>query len=581
MTKERRKYFKQKAKELAAKMTTDEMIGIICFESAPVERLGIHAYNWWNEASHGVARNGAATVFPCPTALAATGDEELLFKIGEAVADEARAKYNMYAERGEYDIYKGLTFWCPNVNIFRDPRWGRGQETFGEDPELTARLAVAYIKGLQGDGDFLKVSACAKHFAVHSGPEKDRHEFNAVVSEEDLRNTYLPAFKACVDAGVTGVMGAYNRLYGEACCASDVLSKILFDEWGFDGYFMSDSCALNNIHECHKCTKDAAETAAAALKHGISLDCSHIYRDHMKEALDRGLVTEEEIRRAAEKTLEIRAMLGEFEEERPFKDVSWDVLCCPEHRALNLEAACSSLVLLENKNAVPLNKDTYKRIAVVGPNADSRAVLTGNYNGHPTEYITVLEGIRREFPKAQIRYSPGCKLFAEDRNCVYGFGDMISEAVEEAKRADLTVLCLGLDAGYEGEENLIYNEVTASGDRLTVGLPNTQKRLLREVLAVTGNVIVITFCGGCIDIGDVARDKCLAHIHAWYPGELGGEAIAKCLAGEHPFTGRTPVTFYREDAPLPDFADYSMAHRGKNADPDTVLYPFGYGLITE
>ena len=581
MTNERKQYFKDKAKKLAAEMTVGEMIGIICFESAPVERLGIHRYNWWNEASHGVARNGAATVFPCPTALAATRDEDLLFKIGEAVADEARAKYNMYADRGEYDIYKGLTFWCPNVNIYRDPRWGRGQETFGEDPELTSRLAVAYIKGLQGDGDFLKVSACAKHFAVHSGPESLRHEFDAVASEEDFRETYLPAFKACVEAGVTGVMGAYNRVYGQPCCASDVLSKILFEEWGFDGYFMSDSCALDNIHGSHAYTKDAAETAAAALKHGISLDCSHIYRDHMKEALDRGLVTEDEIRRAAEKTLEIRAALGEFEEERPYSDIGYDVLCCPEHRALNLEAACSSLVLLENKNAIPLNKNTYKRIAVIGPNADSRAVLTGNYNGFPTEYITALEGIKREFPDALVRYSPGSKLFAEDSNCVYGFGDMIFEAVEEAKRADLTVVCLGLDAGYEGEENLIYNEVTASGDRLTVGLPNTQKRLLREVLAVSDNVIIITFCGGCIDIGDEARAKCLAHIHAWYPGELGGEAIAKCLAGAHPFTGRTPVTFYREGADLPDFTDYSMARRGRNADPETVLYPFGYGLITE
>ncbi|MBQ7715186.1 MAG: glycoside hydrolase family 3 C-terminal domain-containing protein, partial [Clostridia bacterium] len=255
-----------------------------------------------------------------------------------------------------------------------------------------------------------------------------------------------------------------------------------------------------------------------------------------------------------------------------------DVLCCPEHRALNLEAACSSLVLLENKGALPLNKCAYKRIAVVGPNADSRAALTGNYNGFPTEYITVLEGIKKEFPNAAVRYSPGSKLIIEDSNRVFGFGDMISEGAEEARRADLTILCLGLDAEHEGEESFMNNEVIQGGDRLTIGLPDTQKRLLREVLEVTDNVIIVTFCGGCIDVGDEARKKCLAHVHAWYPGELGGEAIAKCLSGRHPFTGRTPVTFYREEADLPDFTDYSMSRRGRCADPETILYPFGYGL---
>ena len=575
-----KKRFKKIAADLAAQMTTDELIGLIGYESRAVERLGVNRYCWWCEASHGVARSGVATVFPCPTSLAASFDPSLLREIGDAVATEARAKYNVYASHGEYDIYKGLTFWCPNVNIYRDPRWGRGQETFGEDPCLTSTLAVEYIKGLQGDGEFYKTSACAKHFAVHSGPESLRHEFDAKVSEKDLNETYLPAFKAAVNAGVTGVMGAYNRILGEPSCASDKLSSILFEKWGFDGYFMSDNYALDNIHDGHKYTNDAAETAALAIKHGLSLDCSFVYQDHLKEALERGLVTEDEIRRAAEKTLEIRASLGEFEKIRPYSDIDWDEVDSPKMRGLNLRAAEEGLVLLENKNAIPLNINKFKRIAVIGPNADSRAALVGNYNGRPTEYITVLDGVRRVFKDSVVRYAEGAQMITEDPMTIFGYGDMISEGVEEARRADLTIICLGLDAEHEGEESSMNNEVIAGGDRTSVGLPDTQKRLLREVLSVSDNVIVITFCGGCIDLGNEARQRLKAHIHAWYPGALGGLAIAHALAGLCDLSGRTPVTFYREDATLPDFTDYSMAHRARFADPASVLYPFGYGLST-
>jgi len=569
--------FKKIAAELAGKMTDEELCGAVCYESEETAALGIHRYNWWNEASHGVARSGIATVFPCPTALASTFDPELMERIGEAVATEARAKYNEYAARGEYDIYKGLTFWCPNVNIYRDPRWGRGQETFGEDPCLTSALAARYIKGLQGDGEFLKVSACAKHFAVHSGPESLRHEFDAVVSEKDLHETYLPAFKACVEAGVSGVMGAYNRTDGEPCCASDKLSKILFEDWGFDGYFMSDNYALDDIHGAHGCTKDAAETAALALRHGLSLDCAFVYRDHLKEAIERGLVTREEVERAAAKTLEIRASLGEFEDERPFSDVAWDEVDSPAMRRLNIEAAERCLVLLENKR-LPVDKKKIKRIAVVGPVADSRAALVGNYCGRPTEYITVLDGIKRTFPGVVVRFAEGCQMIKEEANSIFGYGDMISEGVAEARRADLTVLCLGLDAELEGEESQVENEVIAGGDRKSLGLPDTQKRLLREVLAVSDNVVIVTFCGGCIDVGDDARAKAAAHIHAWYPGAAGGLAVARAIAGESEISGRLPVTFFREEAHLPDFCDYSMAQRTRSSPPASVLYPFGYGL---
>lgn len=572
--------FKKKAAELAAKMTDDELIGVICYESAAAPSVGIHRYNWWNEASHGVARSGVATVFPCPTALAATFDPELLYRVGQAVSTEARAKYNVYAAHGEYDIYKGLTFWCPNVNIYRDPRWGRGQETFGEDPCLTSALAVSYIKGLQGDGEFRRASACAKHFAVHSGPESLRHGFDAKVSEKDLRETYLPAFKAAVAAGVDGIMGAYNRTNGEPCCASKKLSSILFDEWGFDGYFMSDNYALDDVHGEHGYTKDAAETAAAALNAGLVLDCAFVYKNFTKETMERGLVSRETVERAAAKTLEIRARLGEFEEERPYSDIDRDEVDSEEMRRLNLEAAKESLVLLEchNKYAILENKDTIKRIAVIGPNADSRDVLVGNYNGRPTEYSTVYGAMKEVFPDAAVKFAEGCLHITEDANSIFGCGDMISEGVEEARRADLTVVCLGLDATLEGEESQMENEVISGGDRKTIGLPATQKRLLHEVLGVCKNVVVVTFCGGSIDIGDEAREKALAHIHAWYPGARGGEAIARAIAGEYALTGKLPVTFYKEGAPLPDFTDYSMARRTRFSDPGSVLYPFGYGL---
>ncbi len=573
------KNFKETARRLASQMTDDELIGIVTFESAAVPRLGIDDYNWWNEASHGVARSGIATVFPCPTALAATFDPELLGKIGRAVSTEARARYNVYAKRGDHHIYKGLTFWCPNVNIYRDPRWGRGQETFGEDPCLTSSLAVEYIKGIQGDGEYRRASACAKHFAVHSGPESLRHCFDAVVSEKDLRETYLPAFKASVAAGVDGIMGAYNRTDGEPCCISKKLSSILFDEWGFDGYFMSDSYALADVHGGHGVTEGPVETAAAAINNGIVLDCAIFFRDCLKEARERGLVTRETLERAAAKTLEIRARLGEFEDERPYSGVSWDEIGSDEMKKLDLEAAEKCIVLLENnKNTIPVNKNKVGRIAVLGPFADSHDALVGNYMGMPYGCVTVLEGIKKVFPDALVRFAPACRPIIEDPDYVYGFGDMIGDGVEEARRADLTIVCLGLDATLEGEESAMENEAISGGDRKLLGLPSTQKRLLHEVLGATDNFIVVTFCGGSIDIGDEAREKGVSHLHVWYPGAFGGLAVAHAIAGECEITGRLPVTFYREDADLPEFTDYSMAHRTRFSDPDAVLYPFGYGL---
>ena len=391
MTKEQAK---RQAKELVAKMTAEEKVSQLLYNSPAIERLGIPDYNWWNEASHGVARSGMATVFPHAIALAATFDPALLGQIGDAVSTEARAKYNNSVLHNDRDIYKGLTYWTPNINIFRDPRWGRGQETFGEDPYLTAVMGMEYIGGLQGDGEFLKSAACSKHYAVHSGPENLRHTFNAEVSEHDLWETYLPAFEWTVKAGVAGVMGAYNRTNGEPCCShSRLIHEILREQWGFDGYFVSDCGAITDICEYHHYTDTMAEAAALALKGGCNLNCGGAYT-HLMEAYELDLITEDDITAAAEKVFEIRYLLGEFEDNRPYADVPFDKLDCAEHRMLNLQAAEECMVLLKNDGYLPLDVHTDKKIAVIGPNAMSVVALEGNYNGMASEYITVtLSGI--------------------------------------------------------------------------------------------------------------------------------------------------------------------------------------------
>ncbi|MBO4770361.1 MAG: glycoside hydrolase family 3 C-terminal domain-containing protein, partial [Clostridia bacterium] len=446
---------KERARELVGKMTVDEKISQLLYTSEAVERLGIHEYNWWNEAAHGVARAGNATVFPQAIGLAASFDPELIGEIGRAVADEARAKYNKSVELGDRGIYKGLTFWAPNINIFRDGRWGRGQETFGEDPFLTAALAVSYIKGLQGDGDFIKAAACAKHFAVHSGPEKLRHGFNALADRKEMWETYLPAFEKCVEAGVAGVMGAYNRTNGQPCCANDYLmTEVLFGKWGFEGYFVSDCGAVADIYSGHHYTASLEEAAALALKKGCCLNCGKAYSS-LTDAYEHDLVDEEDITAAAEKLFAVRFMLGEFEEKRPFADIPYSVVGCEKHRELNLEAARRSLVLLKNRDGFLPVGGRYKRIAVIGPNSDSVSVLEGNYNGTSSEYLTVSEGMRRVFDGAKITVERGSPL-------VGGRGDwspdLIGPALAAASESDLTVLCLGLDPNIEGEEMAVNQE---------------------------------------------------------------------------------------------------------------------------
>lgn len=569
---------RKKARELVEQMTVEEKASQLLYNSPAIERLGIHEYNWWNEASHGVARSGMATVFPHAIGLAATFDPKLIGKVGEAVSTEARAKYNSSQKYGDYDIYKGLTYWTPNINIFRDPRWGRGQETFGEDPYLTSAMGVNYIKGIQGDGEFLKAAACAKHFAVHSGPEPLRHCFNAEVNDHDLWETYLPAFEYAVNADVAGVMGAYNRMNGYPCCASEELIRdILYGKWGFDGYFTSDCGAIQDILSYHHYTDNIFDACAISLKAGCQLNCGNAYA-HLMEAYERDLITEEDITEAAVRVYTTRVLLGEFEEERPYSDIPFDKLDCEEFRQLNLKAAEECAVLLKNDGFLPLSPEAKKKIAVIGPNSMSHIALEGNYNGMASEYITPADGMRRIFGSENVRVAKGCNIWVDNRNDCLGFTNMISEGIAYAENADVTVLCLGLDCTIEGEETGMKNEYFDNGDKVALKLPKTQMELANKVCEVCKDVVIVLMGGGALDLGDELLSKVHAVIDMWYPGAVGGLALAELIAGKYSPNGRLPITFYGEHNVLPDFTDYNMTGRTYRYMTEKPLYPFGYGL---
>ena len=569
---------RRKAESIVSQMTAEEKMSQLLYESPAVERLGVREYNWWNEACHGVARAGVATVFPQSIGMAATFDPALVKEVGEAVAAEGRAKYNASVSQGDRGIFKGLTYWAPNINIFRDPRWGRGQETCGEDPFLTSCIANAYIAGLQGDGEFLKAAACAKHFAAHSGPEAKRHGFNAEVSAKDLAETYLPAFRKAVEAGVAGVMGAYNRTNGEPCCASPKLMEILRGQWGFRGYFVSDCGAITDIYKGHHYTESLTEAAACALHAGCDLNCGDAYRA-LTEAYEEDLVTDEEITAAAVRLYTIRALLGEFEETRPYAGIPLKEVCSPAHKALSLRAAEETLVLLENKNGfLPLDKTKKQTVAVIGPNAMNILALEGNYHGHADEYVTVADGVRRVFPNAEVRVADGSRICQQENQRWDGFYELASEGAALAAEADVTVLCLGLDRTVEGEDLGYSNAYTVSGDRRTMGLPACQQELAGRVCDACENVVVVVMCGSCMDLGEKVRAHAKAVLHAWYPGALGGLAVAKALAGEAVPSGRLPITFYGVHNTLPAMEAYSMGGRTYRFMEEKPLYPFGYGL---
>ena len=565
----------EKAKELVGRMTLEEKASQLKYNAPAIERLGIPEYNWWNEVLHGVARAGTATVFPQAIGLAAIFDEDFQEKIAGVIGLEARAKYNGQSRHGDRDIYKGLTVWSPNINIFRDPRWGRGHETYGEDPYLTGRLGVRFIQGLQGKGKYLQVAACSKHFAVHSGPEALRHEFDAKACPKDLNETYFPAFKTTVQEGeVESVMGAYNRVNGEPACGSKTLLKdTLRGEWGFRGHVVSDCWAINDFHVNHKVTATAPESAALALKNGCDLNCGHTYL-HILEALQEGLVTEEEITTACERLFTTRLMLGLFADDCEYDRIPVTDTDTDEHAALALEAAEKSMVLLENDGTLPLDPAKIKTVAVIGPNADSIPALEGNYNGTSSRYVTFLAGLRRYCENHGIRvlYSLGCHLFKDRTSGLAQADDRLAEAAMYAEAADVTIACVGLDAGLEGEEGDTGNEYF-SGDKTDLQIPESQRKLLGVLEKSARKLITVIAAGSSLNV-----PQGNAKVFAWYPGQAGGTALANLLFGEKNFSGHLPLTFYQDVKDLPPFEDYSMENRTYRYFTGKPLYPFGHGL---
>jgi len=568
----------ERVKDLVGRLTLAEKVDLMIHSTGGVPRLNIPGYNYWGEALHGVARNGRATVFPQAIGLAATWDRELVREVATAISDEARAKYHEALRRNGYtDQYQGLTFWSPNVNIFRDPRWGRGQETWGEDPFFTGEMAAEYVKGMQGDDPkYLKTAACAKHYAVHSGPEKDRHIFNAVVTRRELYDTYLPAFKKLVvDAKVESVMGAYNRVYGEPACASELLlDEILRGEWGFEGHVVSDCGALEDFHKYHNVTNDAVESAVLALQRGCDLGCEQncTVFSEIPEAIQRGLISEADVDRSLERTLGTRFKLGMFDplEDVPFTSISAEVVACQAHRELAYRAATGSVVLLKNKNNILPIKSSTRKIMVTGPTATSLEVLMGNYYGFNDHMTTLLEGITGRIPEGMgLEYTAGSNL-KHPREIKNTWSHWMAE------NAEITIVCVGNSSFLEGEEGESLLS-PLNGDREDISLPQSQVDYIRELASHNVRIVLVVTGGSPIALGEV-EDLVEAILFVWYPGMEGGRAVADVLFGDVSPAGKLPVTFPRSIDQLPPFDDYSMEGRTYRYMTEEPLYPFGFGL---
>jgi beta-glucosidase len=566
--------------DLVGRLSLEEKAAQMLHEAPAIARLGIPAYNWWNECVHGVARAGIATVFPQAIALAAMWNAPLLGELARAIADEARAKHHEYLRKGDHGIYKGLTFWAPNINIFRDPRWGRGHETYGECPYLTARLGVVFCKALQGnDPRFLKLVATPKHYAVHSGPEGLRHGFNALVGEKDLRETYLPAFYACVtEAKAESVMTAYNRTNGEPCSGSPTLiARILREDWGFEGYVVSDCWAIRDFHQSHGITSSPEESAALAVKAGCDLNCGCTY-EHIPAAVALGLLTEEDVNRSVRRLFSARIRLGMFDAPArvPYASIPYEVNDCARHRDLARTAARESIVLLKNAaGLLPLRNDV-ARVAVIGPNAHDAHVLRANYSGTPSASVTPLDGIReRVSPATKVWYTDGCKHLGTATDGLDRAGNL-SEAISMAERSDAVILCLGLSADIEGEQGDAGNS-EAAGDKRDLRLTGLQNALLEAVAAVGKPTVLVVVSGSPVDLS-WADEHVGAIVQSFYPGQAGGAAIADVLFGDYSPAGRLPVTFPRSVADVPPFEDYAMRGRTYRYLSKEPLYPFGFGL---
>ena len=610
-----------RAQDLLSQLTLEEKASLTMHSSAAIERLGIKRYNWWSEALHGVARNGSATTFPQPIGMAASFDTEKLEDVFTAVSDEARVKNRLAAESGDVKQYQGLSFWTPNVNLFRDPRWGRGMETYGEDPYLMGQLGMAVVRGLQGpdDSPIRKTHACAKHYAVHSGLESNRHRFNAEVSERDLRETYLPAFKDLVTkAHVQEVMTAYNRFRGDPCAASKYLVQdILRGEWGYDGMVVSDCWAIPNFYQKgeHEIVATDVEAAAMAVKNGLDVECGSTFLK-IPEAVESGLLDEADLDRNVLRILTQRFKLGEMDGESPWDDLDPAIVEGPEHRALALDMAHETMVLLHNNGILPL--DSGAKIAVIGPNADDAEMQWGNYNPVPKTTVTLLDAMKERIPDlvafrgcgildAQYKPEPrgrfasaigmsDAELEAIAKQYAIGIEDIknyirreeknqesflpaLDEAdvLKQLEGVDVVVFAGGISPRLEGEEMPVHVPGFSGGDRTDIELPDVQRRLLKALHEAGKKVVLVTFSGCALGLVP-ETETCDAILQAWYPGQEGGTAIADVLFGEVNPSGKLPVTFYKNVDQLPDVEDYNMEGHTYRFFRGEPLYPFGYGL---
>ena len=582
---------RERAEDIVKHMTLEEKVSLMIYNSPSVERLGIRNYNWWNEALHGIARNGNATVFPMPIAMAASFDTELLEKVFTSISDEGRVKWVQAREANDSDMwYKGLSYWTPNINIFRDPRWGRGMETYGEDPYLTSQLGMAVVRGLQGErGDgTIKAMACAKHYALHSGPEWARHSFDAVASERDVWETYLPAFKdLVVKSKVDQVMFAYNRMFGYPAGANErFMRDILEKEWGFKGVVVSDCWAVKDFYDGHKWAKNRAEAAAAAVKTGMDLECGSAM-PAIPAAIKQGLITEEELNEGITKVMEYRYMLGEMDGESEWDNISPDKLCSAEHAALARKIADESIVLLENDGILPLKKS--EKVLLMGPNADEAAMFWGNYNGFPLRPESLLGALQRK--GVNVEYLAGVPYVAGLSTSSTVKSDVSMKATYDPENADfdydailnaaadyeIIIFAGGIASCLEGEELHVNAPGFKGGDRVTIELPEVQKKLMKALKDVGKRVVLVNFSGSAMALADES-ENCEAIVQAWYLGQAGGEAVADVLYGDVNPSGKLPLTFYANDSQLVDYESYDMKGRTYRYFDGKPLFAFAHGL---
>tara|TARA_B110000027_G_scaffold77404_1_gene82471 strand:- start:880 stop:3096 length:2217 start_codon:yes stop_codon:yes gene_type:complete len=580
--------FESRAADLVSKMTLEEKISQLGDGAPAIPRLNIQEYHWWNECLHGVARAGTATVFPQAIGMAASFDTDAMIEVAEIISSEARAKHHEAQRNKNYNIYNGLTFWSPNINIFRDPRWGRGHETYGEDPYLTGQMGMQFVKGLQGsDPKYFKVVATAKHFAVHNGPEPNRHSFNVLPSKRDLWETYLPAFKDLImDAKVYSVMGAYNRVDGESASASwMLLNDILRKQWGFEGYVVSDCGAINDIYSSHKIVNTEEEAAALGIRRGCDLNCGDVYQRALKKAVSQGLIGVKEIDLSVYRLMLARMKLGMFDpiELVDYAKIPFETNNSKAHNEKALKMAQKSMTLLKNNGILPLNKSSIKKIVVIGPNANNLSALRGNYYGSASNPITIINGIKAQAGSdIDIVFHKGVPLVTSQDNEPQVLS---KEILKDIETADIAVFVGGLDASWEGEESNEMREKNGvdgfyAGDRTKIELPEIQLNALKSIKKTGTPLIFILLAGSAISLNGLEQELD-AFLAAWYPGQRGGDAVADVLFGKYNPAGRLPVTFYSSTNELADFEDYNM-RAGKGFTyryyKGEALYPFGHGI---